>query len=189
MPKYELSRRAFIGATASAAAVGAFGGISPSAAQAISLPRKAGRLDDVEHVVILTQENRSFDHYYGTMRGGGDFLTRPRCACPAEKACCTSRIPPETTAVRCCPFTSTPRRLTGRPQRPRPRMDRHPSGLGRWTLRRMGARQDRADNGLLYARRIFRSSVLWRERLRSATTISVRSRGRRRPIVFTCGPA
>jgi len=30
---------------------------------------RRGRLDDVEHVVILMQENRSFDHYYGTMRG------------------------------------------------------------------------------------------------------------------------
>ena len=24
---------------------------------------------DVEHVVILMQENRSFDHYFGTLRG------------------------------------------------------------------------------------------------------------------------
>lgn len=34
-----------------------------------------GSLDDVKHVVILMQENRSFDHYYGTMagvRGFGD---------------------------------------------------------------------------------------------------------------------
>src|SRR5882757_466346 len=30
---------------------------------------RRGSLDDVEHVVILMQENRSFDHYYGTMRG------------------------------------------------------------------------------------------------------------------------
>jgi phospholipase C len=26
-------------------------------------------LDDIEHVVILMQENRSFDHYFGTLRG------------------------------------------------------------------------------------------------------------------------
>jgi phospholipase C len=31
--------------------------------------RRRGRLDDVQHVVILMQENRSFDHYFGTMRG------------------------------------------------------------------------------------------------------------------------
>lgn len=28
-----------------------------------------GSIRDVEHIVILTQENRSFDHYFGTMRG------------------------------------------------------------------------------------------------------------------------
>jgi phospholipase C len=28
-----------------------------------------GKLDDIEHIVILMQENRSFDHYYGTMPG------------------------------------------------------------------------------------------------------------------------
>ncbi|MGH6859003.1 MAG: phosphocholine-specific phospholipase C [Phyllobacterium sp.] len=30
---------------------------------------KQGSLKDIEHVVILMQENRSFDHYYGTLRG------------------------------------------------------------------------------------------------------------------------
>ena len=28
-----------------------------------------GSLEDVEHVVVLIQENRSFDHYFGTLRG------------------------------------------------------------------------------------------------------------------------
>jgi phospholipase C len=28
-----------------------------------------GKLSDIEHVVILMQENRSFDHYFGTLRG------------------------------------------------------------------------------------------------------------------------
>jgi phospholipase C len=28
-----------------------------------------GRLSDMEHIVILMQENRSFDHYFGTMPG------------------------------------------------------------------------------------------------------------------------
>ncbi|HMF66499.1 MAG TPA: alkaline phosphatase family protein, partial [Phyllobacterium sp.] len=30
---------------------------------------KGGSLADIEHVVILMQENRSFDHYFGTLRG------------------------------------------------------------------------------------------------------------------------
>jgi len=33
------------------------------------MPAPAGGLDSVEHVVILMQENRSFDHYYGSLRG------------------------------------------------------------------------------------------------------------------------
>src|SRR5215471_12896082 len=28
-----------------------------------------GKLTDIEHVVILIQENRSFDHYFGSYRG------------------------------------------------------------------------------------------------------------------------
>lgn len=30
---------------------------------------QGGSLKDVEHVILLMQENRSFDHYYGTLRG------------------------------------------------------------------------------------------------------------------------
>jgi phospholipase C len=38
---------------------------------ALAMPAKArtGTIADVEHVVILMQENRSFDHYFGTLRG------------------------------------------------------------------------------------------------------------------------
>ena len=39
--------------------------------RALSIPahNRTGTIDDVEHIVILMQENRSFDHYFGTMRG------------------------------------------------------------------------------------------------------------------------
>jgi len=30
-------------------------------------PPKRGSLRDIKHVVVLTQENRSFDHYFGTL--------------------------------------------------------------------------------------------------------------------------
>jgi phospholipase C len=36
-------------------------------------PSKRGSLQDVKHVVVLTQENRSFDHYFGTLAGVGGF--------------------------------------------------------------------------------------------------------------------
>jgi phospholipase C len=32
-------------------------------------PRRTGSLRDIKHVVMLMQENRSFDHYFGTMAG------------------------------------------------------------------------------------------------------------------------
>jgi phospholipase C len=62
-------RRSFIRAMmASAGAAAAF---TPAIARALEIPadRRTGTLQDVAHVVILTQENRSFDHYFGTMRG------------------------------------------------------------------------------------------------------------------------
>src|SRR5512141_1940761 len=34
-----------------------------------STAARTGTIKDVEHVVILMQENRSFDHYFGTLRG------------------------------------------------------------------------------------------------------------------------
>jgi phospholipase C len=57
----------------------ALGGISLGAAALPLSLRKAmsaslassphGSIDDIQHIVILMQENRSFDHYYGTMPG------------------------------------------------------------------------------------------------------------------------
>ena len=67
--------------TAAAAAVGATGGIAAASVRGGSTAAKAlpkgwtGTIADVKHVVILMQENRSFDHYFGTLcgvRGFGD---------------------------------------------------------------------------------------------------------------------
>src|SRR2546423_12298802 len=42
----------------------------PWVQEAMAAPRpKCGRLKDIQHVVILIQENRSFDPYFGTYRG------------------------------------------------------------------------------------------------------------------------
>jgi phospholipase C len=54
----------------------------PSIRKALAIPprRHRGTIEDVEHIVILTQENRSFDHYFGTLsgvRGFGDRLPIP----------------------------------------------------------------------------------------------------------------
>jgi phospholipase C len=72
----ELSRRSLIrGAAVVGAAAVATG--APSAAlaatktasKAAGLPTRFGDLRDIKHVVILMQENRSFDMYFGTLRG------------------------------------------------------------------------------------------------------------------------
>jgi phospholipase C len=61
-------RRSFLKLAASAAALAA---MPPNlrAALANPLPARTGTIRDVEHVVIFMQENRSFDHYFGTLRG------------------------------------------------------------------------------------------------------------------------
>jgi phospholipase C len=63
------------------AAAGAFAlGWEALIKQALATSPAAGRLSDIEHVVILMQENRSFDHYFGTYRGVRGFAdpTAPR---------------------------------------------------------------------------------------------------------------
>ncbi|MFG2312640.1 phosphocholine-specific phospholipase C [Streptomyces sp. NPDC048566] len=49
----------------------AFTSLSNSIQRAAALParRRSGTIEDVEHIVVLMQENRSFDHYFGSMRG------------------------------------------------------------------------------------------------------------------------
>ncbi|HTU57929.1 MAG TPA: alkaline phosphatase family protein, partial [Polyangiales bacterium] len=49
-------------------------------ALAIPASNATGTIEDIDHVVILMQENRSFDHYFGTMagvRGFGDRTAIP----------------------------------------------------------------------------------------------------------------
>ena len=45
------------------------GGVGDLIARAAAASPKAGKLKDIEHVVFLMQENRSFDHYFGTLSG------------------------------------------------------------------------------------------------------------------------
>ncbi|HVV11693.1 phosphocholine-specific phospholipase C [Amycolatopsis sp.] len=65
-PPADINRRRFLTGVAGGATLA---GLPAGMAEAAAEPRKRGSLDDVEHVVVLMQENRSFDHYYGTLRG------------------------------------------------------------------------------------------------------------------------
>jgi phospholipase C len=72
-------RRRFLqlaGGAAGAAAVAVAVPASIRRALSISANRTTASIDDIEHVVILMQENRSFDHYLGTLRGVRGFGDR-----------------------------------------------------------------------------------------------------------------
>ena len=74
MTKDSRSRREVLKALA---ATGALTALPDSIKKALAVPayQRTGTIKDVQHIVILTQENRSFDHYFGTMpgvRGFGD---------------------------------------------------------------------------------------------------------------------
>jgi phospholipase C len=60
------------------AGAGAGALMTPTLAKALSIDAdvRTGTLADVGHVVILMQENRSFDHYFGAMRGVRGFGDR-----------------------------------------------------------------------------------------------------------------
>ncbi|KUO04934.1 phosphocholine-specific phospholipase C [Streptomyces sp. DSM 15324] len=64
----EVNRRRFLQL---AGATSAFTALSGSIERAAALPanHRTGSIEDVEHIVVLMQENRSFDHYFGTLRG------------------------------------------------------------------------------------------------------------------------
>jgi len=67
----QLDRRSLL------AAIGAMA-LPPALARAAAIDAdvRTGTIKDVEHVVILMQENRSFDHYFGTLKGVRGFGDR-----------------------------------------------------------------------------------------------------------------
>jgi len=64
-----MERRDFLKTLGLGAASSTF--LGSTLARAASLPStgRSGTLEDVEHIVVFMQENRSFDHYFGHLRG------------------------------------------------------------------------------------------------------------------------
>ncbi|RSM61249.1 phospholipase C, phosphocholine-specific [Amycolatopsis sp. WAC 01376] len=79
----ELSRRTLLGATGAAAATTL---LPPSVHAAMAEPMRRGGLDAIEHVIVLMQENRSFDHYYGSLRGVRGFSDAHPLELPSGKS-------------------------------------------------------------------------------------------------------
>lgn len=85
-----LSRRSLLlGGAASimagVAAGSAFGRGADAASAATAAARRTGSIKDVKHVVVLMQENRSFDHYYGTMPGVRGFSDKQALELPGGR--------------------------------------------------------------------------------------------------------
>ena len=82
----EMSRRRLLalgGGALGAAAAGSL--LPPSLQEAMAAGPPSGGLSAVRHVVILMQENRSFDHYFGTLRGVRGFGDRNAVELPSGK--------------------------------------------------------------------------------------------------------
>ncbi|MBC7441932.1 MAG: phospholipase C, phosphocholine-specific [Ramlibacter sp.] len=81
------SRRRFLSTAAAAAALGASSSLLPPSVQAaMALPMRSGGLKAIKHVIVLMQENRSFDHYFGSLSGVRGFADQAALRLPNGKS-------------------------------------------------------------------------------------------------------
>ena len=80
-----MNRRDFLQSIGVSAATAAF--LRSSLARAAALPavHRSGTIEDVEHVVVFMQENRSFDHYFGHLPGVRGYSDRFPLQLPGGK--------------------------------------------------------------------------------------------------------
>ncbi|MDQ1729951.1 MAG: phospholipase [Pseudonocardiales bacterium] len=105
----DLSRRGFLGAAAAVTGTAVVGAALPATdAQASAKPaeesRPHGDLRDIKHVVILMQENRSFDHYFGSLKGVRGFGDRATITLPGGLSVFQQPTTPPGTAVTSTQF-------------------------------------------------------------------------------------
>ncbi|SHL15983.1 phosphocholine-specific phospholipase C [Streptomyces yunnanensis] len=89
----EVSRRRVLGVGAAAAGAAVAGSLlPPSLQQALAqdaahpVRHRGGGLREIKHVVVLMQENRSFDHYFGMLRGVRGFGDRNAVELPGGRS-------------------------------------------------------------------------------------------------------
>ncbi|MEV7831951.1 phosphocholine-specific phospholipase C [Streptomyces subrutilus] len=75
----DISRRRILGTLAGGSALSV---LPPSLLQAMAAPMPRGGLRGIEHVIVLMQENRSFDNYFGTLKGVRGFGDRTALRLP-----------------------------------------------------------------------------------------------------------
>jgi phospholipase C len=91
-----ISRRSFLAGGLGLAGAGLIEAVRPGAAAAAVRRRAGSDLGAVEHVVFLMQENRSFDHYFGTYPGVNGFDTHSAAftqAWPVGRSGATTLLP------------------------------------------------------------------------------------------------
>ncbi|MEU8060626.1 phosphocholine-specific phospholipase C [Microbispora bryophytorum] len=89
----ELSRRNFLGTAAAVTGAAAVGAALPNASATAATtqkkpghpPKPYGDIRDIKHVVVIMQENRSFDHYFGALKGVRGFGDRSTIVLPGGK--------------------------------------------------------------------------------------------------------
>nr|WTB31415.1 phospholipase C, phosphocholine-specific [Streptomyces sp. NBC_00830] len=89
-----VSRRNFLGTAATVAGAAAIGATLPGVSAAATPPQSKaaphshghGDIRDIKHVVVIMQENRSFDHYFGALKGVRGFGDRSTIQLPGGKS-------------------------------------------------------------------------------------------------------
>ena len=79
------------------------GGLEALLAQAAAAAPKHGSLKDIEHVIIFMQENRSFDHYFGTIRGVRGFADKHHNKAFRQKGTDGKTLAPHRLPKQCLP--------------------------------------------------------------------------------------
>lgn len=96
----DMSRRRLLALGTGAIGAAAAGSLLPPSLQAaLAAEPASGGLRAVRHVVILMQENRSFDHYFGTLRGVRGFGDRNAVELPSGKPVFEQPGPPGGTVL------------------------------------------------------------------------------------------
>jgi phospholipase C len=93
---------------AAGVAAGALGGgLDALLAQAADAwPHRGGSLKDIEHVIIFMQENRSFDHYFGTLSGVRGFADQRARKTFLQRSSSGRTIAPFRLPTQCLPDIS-----------------------------------------------------------------------------------
>ena len=182
-----LDRRHFLRTVATAAgSTAALTAFPPAIARALAIAanNRTGTLQDVEHIVCLMQENRSFDHYFGSMR------RRARLRRSASRSPCRHRPAAGKTVWyqrNDAATGSNPKVLRAAAQRHDAnfaliRTAEHAAPVSRRAARvgprppdELAAVQEQPVDGVLHAARTSRSSSRSPTRSRSATTTTARS--------------